>query len=136
MISRAVLLRRVLPAAVAVWLFLAALAYTPRPPPSVQLAEPEQEFLALWTSALERRQLEEEHELRPLEGEGAGEARRRALRTVGVPGEGLLLAVANSDEDAIDGFGHDKDADAVDGFIPHKDLFPFNRCERQRQIKR
>lgn len=42
--------------------------------------------------------------------------------TAGVPGEGLLLAALNSDEDAIDEFGHEEE------FAPgwHKDLLPLN----------
>eukprot|EP00903_Cladosiphon_okamuranus_P007707 g7469.t1 len=89
--------------------------------------EQQQEFLASSTSNLERRQLGEERELRPqAAAEGAGEARRRALRAIGVPGEGLLLAVANSDEDAIDEFGHEG---GVDESIAHKDLFPVNRWD-------
>lgn len=72
----------------------------------------------MWTS-----QLEKEHNIRP--GEEDQDVRRRALRTAGVPGEGLLLAVANSDEDAIDEFGHDEQQ----VFLPmsHKDIFPINR---------
>ena len=118
MVPRAVLLRRALLAVAAVCCAV-ALAFAPR---SVQLdvrtAEPEAASLKpmLWTS-----QPEKEHKVRPEEEDQR--VRRRALRTVGVPGEGLLLAVANSDEDAVDEFGHEP------AFLPvsHKHLFPMNR---------
>lgn len=54
-----------------------------------------------------------------------GEGRdHRSLMNVGIPGEGLLLAVANSDRDAIDEFGHE-DA-ATDDSHWHKPLLPVN----------
>lgn len=128
MISRTALFHKVLPAVAAVCC-LSALAFTPRS--AVQLAaasEPEQQlFLSLWTSNVERgdRRLEEQDESSRLRGEEEEEeeAGRRALRTIGVPGEGLLLAVANSDEDAVDEFGHEEHFSST----WHKDLFPVNR---------
>lgn len=57
-----------------------------------------------------------------------GEGQRRSLVTGGVPGEGLLLVVANSDADAIDEFG-----DEGIEFPPpeargwHKKLLPPNK---------
>lgn len=116
MVSRAVLLSRVL-CAVAALYCITALVFAPG---SVRLATEAEtrSFPLLWTS-----QLEKEHNIRP--GEEDQDVRRRALRTAGVPGEGLLLAVANSDEDAIDEFGHDEQQ----VFLPmsHKDIFPLNR---------
>lgn len=57
-----------------------------------------------------------------------GEGQQRSLVTGGVPGEGLLLVVANSDADAIDEFG-----DEGIEFPPpeergwHKKLLPPNK---------
>eukprot|EP00752_Nemacystus_decipiens_P012021 g10656.t1 len=122
MMSRVKLLRRVFPA-VAVVCCVVALAFTPR---SLQLvSEPETAAASfkplLWTSQIEK----EQHKIVRPEEEDQDDVRRRALRTVGVPGEGLLLAVANSDEDAVDEFGHEPP------FLPmsHKDLIPMNRWD-------
>lgn len=132
MITRVVLLRKVLPTAAVIAAVCcytcAALVSTPRAPSVVSSWEadaPEEGIgiLSLWTSSLEVRRLEEEEEeeeVRRLEEEGEV---RRALTTVGVPGEALLLAVANSDEDAVDEFGHEHSSSPN----WHKDLLPMNR---------
>ncbi|CAN0127119.1 unnamed protein product [Pylaiella littoralis] len=52
-----------------------------------------------------------------------GNREHRNLVTMGVPGEGLLLAVANSDEDAIDEFGYQ---DTAEDPHWHKRLLPLN----------
>lgn len=122
MVSRAVLLRRVLAAAAAVCC-IAALTFTPR---SLQLATEPETVAVTFTPLLWTSQLEKEHKVQPQEEDQ--EVHRRALRTVGVPGEGLLLAVANSDEDAVDEFGHEQSFLP----IPHKDLFPTNRYANPR----
>ncbi|CAM9577491.1 unnamed protein product [Scytosiphon promiscuus] len=62
-----------------------------------------------------------------------GEGHRRALMTAGVPGEGLLLVVANSDEDAVDEFGDVEYAPPGDGHRKenkwHKDLLPLDKWD-------
>jgi len=112
-------LRKILPAAAAVCccVALVASAATAAAPSAVSPAkrEPEQsQRTGLWARSPESsgRQLGEDEE----------EGHRRALTTVGVPGEGLLLAAFNSDEDAIDEFGHEEHFSS--GW--HKDLLPLN----------
>lgn len=128
MITRQVMLRKVLPAAAVVVCCFTALTLETRsavenaPLSSVRPATEQGLKLPMWTSDLEKldRQREEE-EARRLEEEER--VRRRALTAVGMPAEGLLLAVANSDADAVDEFGHEP------SFSPgwHKDLLPMNR---------
>lgn len=65
------------------------------------------------------------HHALSIEGPEEGKGYRRGLMTFGVPSEGLLLAVANSDEDEIDGLGHE-DAATEDFTHWHKRLLPLN----------